>query len=384
MKKMMLSLISFCLFISLYTLPVQATEIDLAPNAKSAYLMEFNSGKVIFAKKENDRLYPASMTKMMGLLLVYEALNEGNIKVSDEVITSELAASMGGSQVFLEVNERMKVSDLLKAICIASANDAMVAMGEKIAGSNEHFINKMNEKASLLKLSNTHFQNASGLHDPNHYSCAKDMAIIARQLLKTGGKALLAITSKYDAYIRENSDKKFWLVNTNKLLKQYPGVDGLKTGFTQEAKSCITLTAKRNHVRLISVVMGEANAKIRNNESKQLLDYGFSMFASELYIPKNKLIKQLKFDNGKPQSANLRCKEDVIAIIEKGKTSKEIKRSIILFKQPLPYKKGKIIANLEIKMQNGTSIKTPLYIDHKIETLNYKDILLKSFIKILT
>ena len=163
----------------------------------------------------------------------------------------------------------------------------MVAMAEKVGGSNDHFVAMMNDKAKELKLSNSHFMNATGLHDPEHYTCAKDMSIIARALIAEGGEELLRITSTYDAYIRENTDKKFWLVNTNKLLKQYEGVDGLKTGFTTEAMSCITVTAKKKDLRLVAVAMGEPSSKQRNAEIKQMLDYGFSQYAQGLLYPED-------------------------------------------------------------------------------------------------
>ena len=193
--------------------------------------------------------------------------------------------------MFLEPGESMSVRDMVKSICIASANDAMVAMAEKVGGSNDHFVAMMNDKAKELKLSNSHFMNATGLHDPEHYTCAKDMSIIARALIAEGGEELLRITSTYDAYIRENTDKKFWLVNTNKLLKQYEGVDGLKTGFTTEAMSCITVTAKKKDLRLVAVAMGEPSSKQRNAEIKQMLDYGFSQYAQGLLYPKGTKLK---------------------------------------------------------------------------------------------
>ena len=233
------------------------SEDTLTSQAKAAYLMEAQTQKKIYAKKAEERMYPASMTKMMGLLLVYEQINDGALKLDDRVCASETAASMGGSQIYLKVNEEMTVEDLLKSVCIASANDAMVALAEKVGGTHEQFVLMMNEKAKELKLCNTHFVNATGLHDDDHYSCAKDMATIAAALIKEGGEELLSITSTYDSYIREDSNQKFWLVNTNKLIKQLDGADGLKTGFTSEAGSCITVTAKRNGLRLIGVVMGE-------------------------------------------------------------------------------------------------------------------------------
>lgn len=352
---------------------------DLAKNAKAAYLMEYTSGKVIYAKNEDEKLYPASMTKMMGLLLIYEALHDGKLKWDDVVTTSEHAASMGGSQVFLEVNEQMSVKDMIKSICIASANDAMVAMAEKIGGTHEHFVQLMNDKAKQLQLKNTHFVNATGLHDPEHYTSAHDMGVIAQALIKEGGKDLLDITSTYDAYIRENSDNKFWLVNTNKLIKQYPGVDGLKTGFTQEAMSCITVTAQKDSLRLISVVMGEPSSKQRNAEIKTMLDYGFSQFEQGLLYPAGTLIETKKMDNGKPDSVNLITMQDIRYVYEKGTQPKEANRKVEITKPNLPYMRGEVIGKVTITMDDGFVIESDLSVETDVQPLEYIDLFIKSF-----
>lgn len=356
---------------------------DLAKSAKAAYLIEYTSGKVIYAKNEHEKLYPASMTKMMGLLLIYEALNDGKLTWDDVVTTSEHAASMGGSQVFLEVNEQMSVRDMIKSICIASANDAMVAMAEKIGGTHEHFVQLMNDKAKQLQLKETHFVNATGLHDPKHYTSAHDMAVIARALIKEGGNELLEITSTYDAYIRENSDNKFWLVNTNKLIKQYPGVDGLKTGFTQEAMSCITVTAQKDHLRLISVVMGEPSSKQRNAEIKTMLDYGFSQFEQGLLYPANTVIETKKLDNGKPDSVNLITTKDIRYVYEKGTQPKEADRKIEITKPNLPYLRGDVVGKVTITMDDGFVVESDLTVEADVQPLEYFDLFVKSFMDFL-
>ncbi len=356
---------------------------DLAKSAKAAYLMEYSSGKMIYAKNEHEKLYPASMTKMMGLLLIYEALNDGKLKWDDVVTTSEHAASMGGSQVFLEVNEQMSVRDMVKSICIASANDAMVAMAEKIGGTHEHFVQLMNDKAKQLQLKETHFVNATGLHDPEHYTSAYDMAMIAKALIKEGDKELLDITSTYDAYIRENSDNKFWLVNTNKLIKQYPGVDGLKTGFTQEAMSCITVTAQKDSLRLISVVMGEPSSKQRNAEIKTMLDYGFSQFEQGLLYPADTVIETKQLDNGKPDKVNLITTKDIRYVFEKGTQPKEADRKVEITKPNLPYLRGDIVGKVTITMDDGFVAESDLTVDADVQPLDYFDLFVKSFIDFL-
>ncbi len=319
------------------------------------------------------------MTKMMGLLLIYEALHDGKLTWDDVVTTSEHAASMGGSQVFLEVNEQMSVRDMIKSICIASANDAMVAMAEKVGGTHEGFVKMMNDKAQELSLSDTHFVNATGLHDPEHYTSAYDMALIAQALIQEGGKELLEITSTYDAYIRENSENKFWLVNTNKLLKQYPGVDGLKTGFTQEAMSCITVTAQKNNLRLIGVVMGEPTSKQRNAEMKTMLDYGFSQFEQGILFPAGTVVETKTIDNGKPNQVNLITKSDLTYVYPKGSAPKEKDRQIEITKSELPYLPGDVIGKITVTMDDGYVVEGELSVDAAVQPLEYFDLLMKSF-----
>ncbi len=386
MKKLICVLLACMTLIPAFSFPIQAEEtnaqknstMDLATNAKAAYLMEYTSGKVIFAKNEHAKLYPASMTKMMGLLLIYEELHKDKLKWDDMVSTSEHAASMGGSQVFLEVNETMSVKDMIKSICIASANDAMVVMAEKIGGTHEGFVKKMNEKAKELGCKNTHFVNATGLHDPEHYTSAYDMGLIAQALIKEGGDELLEITSTYDAYIRETSENKFWLVNTNKLLKQYPGVDGLKTGFTQEAMSCITVTAKKNDLRLIAVVMGEPSSKQRNAEIKTMLDYGFSQFEQGLLIPANTVVETKTMDNTKPNQIELITSNDLTYVYEKGTQPKEKSRTVEISKKDLPYKPGEVIGHITVEMDDGFIIEGDLSVKQEIHALDYLDIFMKS------
>lgn len=387
MKKriMKLALVVLCLSASL--LPITArkevSDVGLKGDAKSVYLMEYTSGKVIYAEHENKRLYPASMTKMMGLLLIYEALHDGQLQLDDMVTTSEFAASMGGSQVFLEPQETLSAEDMIKSICIASANDAMVAMGEHLAGSHEAFVNKMNRKAKELGMNNTHFMNTTGLHDDKHYTTAKDMALLGQALLKEGGEELLKITSTYDAYIREDSDKKFWLVNTNKLLKQVEGVDGLKTGFTKEALSCITVSAKRKELRLIAVVMGASNAKARNAIASGLLEYGFAQYAQGLLYAKGTRLDTLSFENGKPKQADIVALEDISYVFEKGKEPKEKHKEITITKKKLPYQKNEKIGTVRIEMSDGYYMEAPIGVNRTVLPLDFSDILLKTMRKII-
>ena len=240
----------------------------LETSAKSSVLIDSSTGTIISEEESHKRLPPASMTKMMTLLIVMENIEKGNIKLDDLVPISENAASMGGSQVYLAAGESMKLDTLIKAICIASANDATYAVAEYIAGTSDAFVKLMNEKASALGLKDTNFENVHGLDSQNHYSSAYDMASIARELLKHD--KILEYSSIYEDYIAHTNGTNTWIVNTNKLLNYYDGLDGLKTGYTSNSGYCITATAKRNNLRLISVVMGEENNKIRNQDTISL------------------------------------------------------------------------------------------------------------------
>ncbi len=334
-----------------HIVPIQANS-DLAKNAGASILIDQSTNKVLYANNEQDKLYPASTTKIMTMILMFEAVKSGQLKWDDVLTCSEHASSMGGSQVYLEENEKMTLNDLFKSIAIASANDACVVVAERIAGSHEAFVKMMNEKAKELKLLNTHFMNATGLHDDNHYTCAYDLAIMASYLIHIGDKKLLETTSLYDSYIREGN-KKFWLVNTNKLLNSYPGVDGLKTGYTKEAGYCMAVTAKRDGLRLIGVVLKEKEPKVRNQELIQLLDHGFSLFEKDIVFKAKEVIEVKKVHHAKGDIQVI-CEKDVTYI--KKKTDKiDIEYKIKYDPFILPIKKGEKIGKLFL-INNGQVI----------------------------
>ena len=256
MRKVLSSIVSLSLVLSMFTPMANAAEkqAKLAEKATSAIVIERDTGEVLFEKNSHEKLPPASMTKIMTMLLIMEAIDNGSLSYDDKVRTSEYAASMGGSQVFLEPGEEMTVTDMLKAIAVASGNDASVAMAEHIAGTEEEFVAMMNEKAKELGLENTNFMNTNGLPAADHYTTSYDLAMISKELLKY--EDITKFTGIYEDYLRADTDNKFWLVNTNKLVRFYPGVDGLKTGYTREAMYCLTATAEKNDMRVISVIMG--------------------------------------------------------------------------------------------------------------------------------
>ena len=290
---------------------------ELANDSKSAILIESTTGEIVFSKDENTRRSPASMTKIMSLKIILDCYNDNRFTMDDLVTTSEYASSMGGSQIFLSVGEKMPVKDLIKSIAIASANDACVAMAEFLCGSEAEFVRKMNDEAKKMGLKNTHFENATGLPIQNHYTSAYDIALIARELINKHGDIILPITSKYDDYVREGTEKQFWLVNTNKLVKFIDGVDGLKTGWTVEAGYCLTATIKKNDIRFIAVSMGAETAKKRNNDVVDMLNYGVANYELVSIYKKGEVIKTIEDFKSMPNLYHLVTVEDITILKKK-------------------------------------------------------------------
>lgn len=326
--------------------------LNLAPNAKSAIMLEASTGKVIYEKEADLQLPMASMTKMMTLLLIMENIENGNLKWDEMITASEYASSMGGSQIFLETGEQMTVEDLVKGICIASGNDAAVAMAERIGGTEENFVKMMNDKAKTLKLKNTNFINACGLDADGHYSSARDMAIIAKELVKHD--KILEFSGTYEDYLRKNTDKSFWLVNTNKLVRYYQGVDGLKTGFTSTAGYCITTTAKRNDLRLITVVMGEPTSPIRNSETTTMLDYGFNTYQIDKVLSSNDIVSKQKVHLSKENTVEIIPKEDINILNTKTGTKRNVTYKVELDSLKAPIKKGTKVGKINVIEDNKT------------------------------
>lgn len=376
------------LLIGIFTLsvsgPALATEktntntTELAPNAKSAILIEMNTGSVIYEKNKDEQLSPASMTKIMTMLLIMEALDKKQITMDEKVRASEYAASMGGSQIFLEPGEEMTVEQLLRGIAIGSGNDASVAMAEKLAGSEEEFVKLMNKKAAALGLKDTKFQNATGLPVQEHYSTAHDMAVMARELLKH--EEITKFTSLYESYLRENTDKKFWLVNTNRLVKFYPGVDGLKTGFTHDAKYCLTATAKKDNMRVIAVVFGAANPKERNAQVTQMLDYAFAKYQSRQVYKKNMPLAMLTIEKGQKKKVSLVTSEPVSLLSKKGEEKLNIRPKIILNKDvQAPVKKGEQLGTVQMLLGDKIVSETPLIASEDVKRATWFDLYKRSF-----
>lgn len=330
----------------LLVLPFPVFAEELIPSSKSGILMEVNSGKILYEKEKDRRLSIASMTKMMAQILILEEIESGKIKWEDVVTVSKNASDMGGSQIYLEVGEKMTVRDLMKGISVASANDATVAMAEYISGTEEKFVERMNQKAKTMGLQNTHFVNCTGLDEKNHFSSSYDLALIARELILSHPD-IFRFSSIYEDYLRQNTDKKFWLVNTNKLISQYEGTDGLKTGHTDDAGYCLAATAKRDQLRLIAIVLGETESKVRNQETMQLLDYGFQNTRLKKLKEKGEEIRKMILPKTRPSTAILVLKDSLNVIEETGK-DKEYSFDVKVFPFSLPMKAGTVVGEIHV------------------------------------
>lgn len=380
-QKIFKSLILLLLLVSFVGFPVMAHQHDetadtgiametassqLASHSKSAILIERDTGQILFDKNPHEKLSPASMTKIMTLLLIMEAIESGKITMDEKVRTSEYAASMGGSQIFLEEGEEMSVDDLLKGIAIASANDASVSLAERIAGSEEAFVQLMNDKVKDLGLRNTLFQNTTGLPAKEHYSTAYDIAMISKELLKY--EMITDYTSIYEDYLRQGEENEFWLVNTNKLVKFYDGVDGLKTGFTNEAKYCLTATAEKNGMRAIAVVFGAESSKDRNNDISQLLDYAYSKFETKQIYKKNEKVTEFKWLKANREKVNVITDDSVSLLFEKGSDLKNLDTRIKINQDiELPLKKNETVGELEVLLDDEVVQKTDLIINDDVK-----------------
>lgn len=356
----------------------KGAKAGLADEAKSAILIERDTGEVLYEKNPHEKLPPASMTKIMTMLLIMEAIDEGKLSYGEKVRTSEYAASMGGSQIFLEPGEEMTVDELLRAIAIGSANDASVAMAERIAGSEEAFVEMMNEKAKELGLKDTNFVNTTGLPAEGHYSSAYDMAIMARELLKY--EEITKYTSKYEDYLREHTDQKFWLVNTNRLVKFYPGVDGLKTGFTSEAGYCLTATAKKNGMRVIAVVFGAPTPKSRNAQITKMLDYAFHQYQAHPVYKRNETVARVDVSKGKQTSVAAVTSEPVSVLTKKGQSVEQIEK-VIQVKDDVkaPIRKGDELGVLILKQDGKEILRSPIVAKQTVPEASFWDLFKRVF-----
>lgn len=358
----------FIFLILFIPIRVYGEELNLAENAKSAILIEASTGEILYQKNANERLAPASMTKIMSLILIMENIENGNLKWNDIVVVSKNASSMGGSQIFLETNEMMTVEDLVKGICIASGNDATVSLAEKIAGTEKAFVKLMNDKAKSLGLRNTNFMNSTGLDAEGHYSSAHDMSVMARELVRH--EKILEFSSIYEDYLRKNTAKKFWLVNTNKLVKFYSYIDGLKTGYTGNAGYCLTATGMKNDMRLISVVMGEENTDNRTTDTLAMLDYGFNMYSINKVVNKDKSLGNVRVNLGDIENVDIMLEEDITILNNNQKGKKNITYEINTNNINAPVKKGDVVGKIDVYEEGRYLYSRDITVMNDIEKAN--------------
>jgi D-alanyl-D-alanine carboxypeptidase (penicillin-binding protein 5/6) len=333
-------------------------------DAKSALLIEPTTGNVIYEKNSHEKFAPASVTKIMTMLLAMENIDSGKIKLSDKVTISENAKKMGGSSMILEVGEIRTVEELLKGIAIASGNDAAVAMSEYVGGSQENFVNKMNDKAKQLGMKDTHFVNCTGLSEKDHYTTAYDISIMSRELLKH--PQILKYSSTYMETISEGRKTPIGLVNHNKLVRFYKGCDGLKTGFTDEAKYCISATAVKDGVRMLAVIMGAPTFKVRNRDASMLMTYGFSKFENKKIVNKDAPIEKINLNRKGDKFFLAKASDDLNLVIPKGNNIK-VDNKCVYYKNKKGFKKGDIIGFCEFYMDGKVCGKINLYCDRDLK-----------------
>lgn len=348
MKKIIAVILILVILLSALGIHAFAADFSEEVNAKSAVLMDANTGKILFEYNADDALSPASVTKVMTLLLVFEALDNGVIKLSDMVSTSEHAASMGGSQIYLEPGEQMSVDELIKSVVVSSANDAAASLAEYVSGSESAFVAAMNKRAKELGMNNTNFENTNGLDDTseNHVTSARDIAIMSRELMKH--EKIFDYTTIWMDTVRNGT---FGLSNTNRLLRTYKGCTGLKTGSTAKAKFCISATAKRDGLSLIAVIMGSPTRDERNALAAKLLDFGFANYA--IYSDTDGAVDNIKVTGGIKNDIALKH-NDFSSLIEKSALSKIEAVTDIPESVPAPIKTGDKIGTITYK--NGETV----------------------------
>ncbi len=328
--KVICLIVVFLFFVSSFGYQAGADELPDTYQSEAYVLMEASTGKVIASKNADLNLRPASITKIMTLLLIFEAIDAGKLRYEDQVVVSEHAASMGGSQVYLEPNETQTVNDMLKCISIASANDASVAMAEHIAGSEEQFVVMMNEKAAQLGMNNTKFVNCYGLDTDGHYTTALDVAKMSRELITKHSDIFRYSTVWMDSitHVTRKGSSEFGLSNTNKLLKSYSGITGLKTGSTGLAKYCLSATARRDNMDMIAVIMAAPDTKTRFQEAAALLNYGFANCKLYQHAAKELAVPDIPLSGGVLEKVQIRAKEDFSFVCTNGEESSQISYEI--------------------------------------------------------
>lgn len=359
-------------------------ETGMKVKAKAAVLMDAVSGEVLFAQNAHKKLPPASVTKVMTMLLILEGCDSGKIRLSDTVTISERAASMGGSQMYMEPGEQHTVEELLKGVAMVSANDGCVALAEHLAGSVEMFVEQMNKRAAELGMKDSHFVNTNGLPVANHYTSAYDIAVMSRALIAFPETAQWF--TKWQDTIKvglPGKEKEFGLTNTNKLIKQYPGAIGIKTGFTQDAGYCLSGAAERDGTRLIGVILGCTTSNIRFAEIKRLLDYGFSNYESVKIAEKGQVQKALKIEKGTPSKVDVIMEDDAAVLVKKGNKNR-IKTKIEMDGYiKLPLKRGQKLGELVVLQDGKEKERFPIVARDSAKKASIKELYIQMMKKLI-
>lgn len=364
MKKMSIIFLFFIIFI-----PKVMAKEQLLENAKNGILVEVSTGEIIYEKNKDEKVSIASLTKMMTQLIILEKIEDGSIKWNDIVTASSNASGMGGTQIWLSTGEKMTVKDLFKGMSIVSANDATVALAEYVSGSEKEFVKLMNKKAKELGLKNTHFVNSTGLDEKGHYSSAYDLSILARKLIEH--KEIFDFSSVYEDYIRTDTPNKYWLVNTNKLIRFYDGADGLKTGFTSDAMYTISVTAKRDNMRLVAIVLGEKEGKVRNSETMELLNYGFDNYRVDILKKKGEVVDNIKLSKANVNNVNIVLKDDLSVLSKKIDKKINYNYDIDINDIKYPISKEESIGKINLLNNNKLVKSVDLVTDNDIYKISY-------------
>ena len=360
----------------------EAADNFLNIEAESAILIEQNTGKVLYEKNANEQLRPASVTKIMSILLIMEALDSGKISLDTKISCSEKAASMGGSQIWLDETESLTVDEMLKAICVVSANDCVVAMAEYLAGSEEAFVEQMNNRAKELGMKNTVFKNCHGIDEDGHLTTSYDIALMSRELLKNHP----SITKYTTIWMDSLRDGKSELVNTNKLIRTYEGATGLKTGSTSLALYNLSASATRDNLSLIAVVMKAPSTKIRFSSAKTLLDYGFNTYKYEKLAEKGSILQSIEIAKSAEKQINLVFENDSGALLKKD-SSNSLEQTVTINENiTAPITKGDVLGKVTYSLDGETVSEVNLIAENDVEKINFEsmlEIITKKWINLL-
>ena len=356
--------------------PLQEQKNAFEVAAKGAVLMDASTGQVLFQQDSHEELPPASVTKVMTMLLVMEAVEEGKITLDDEVTISERAASMGGSQMYMEAGEKHSVAELMEGVAMASANDGCVALAEYVAGSEEIFVERMNQKAEELGMRDSHFVNTNGLPVADHYSSAYDIALMSQKLYEFEETHAWFTTWQSTITVGlPGKEKEFGLTNTNKLIKQYDGCNGIKTGFTSEAGYCLSASATRGETHLIAVALGCETSAIRNAEVAKMLDYGFANYETAVIAEKGETVEKIMIEKGTPEEIEAITAEKATALVAKGEKDSVTSKAVIFDQVPLPLKAGEKIGELILYQGEEEIERYPLVTAEAVEKADFKELL---------